>query len=100
MWGVCSQIKGFTPQNIKLLLFIETVNLMACVSLGLIRLLGDGDREDHLMSLSPEQVLLRWVNHHLRNAGTKTISNFSEDIKVPFRAHTHTQLHKQCTQRV
>lgn len=48
---------------------------------GLICLLSDGEQLDHLMSLSPEELLLRWVNYHLRNAGTQTISNFSEDIK-------------------
>lgn len=50
--------------------------------LGLICLLSDGEQLDHLMSLSPEELLLRWVNYHLRNAGTNKISNFSEDIKV------------------
>ncbi|XP_072314032.1 plastin-1-like [Eucyclogobius newberryi] len=48
---------------------------------GLICLLSDGEQLDHLMSLSPEELLLRWVNYHLRKAGTETISNFSEDIK-------------------
>lgn len=43
------------------------------------------------MSLSPDELLLRWVNYHLRNAGTETISNFSEDIKVPCRINTHTR---------
>ncbi|KAM7376134.1 hypothetical protein PAMP_005880 [Pampus punctatissimus] len=47
----------------------------------LIRLLKEGEHLDHLMSLSPEELLLRWVNYHLCNAGTDTISNFSEDIK-------------------
>ncbi|XP_029973560.1 plastin-1 [Salarias fasciatus] len=47
----------------------------------LINLLEEGEELDHLMSLSPEELLLRWVNYHLRNAGTKTINNFSEDIK-------------------
>lgn len=73
--------------------------MWTCVSLGLISLLTDGERLDHLLSLSPEEMLLRWVNYHLEKAGTKTISNFSEDIKVPIRTHTHTRirtgLHKQ-----
>uniref|UniRef100_A0A3Q3JPF2 Plastin 1 n=2 Tax=Monopterus albus TaxID=43700 RepID=A0A3Q3JPF2_MONAL len=47
----------------------------------LISLLEEGEQLDHLMSLSPEELLLRWVNYHLRNAGTQTIRNFSEDIK-------------------
>ncbi|XP_022606063.1 plastin-1-like [Seriola dumerili] len=48
---------------------------------GLISLLTDGEQLEHLLSLSPEELLLRWVNDHLHNAGTQTISNFSDDIK-------------------
>lgn len=60
--------------------------------LGLISLLTDGESLDSLMSLSPEELLLRWVNYHLQNAGTQTISNFSEDIKVPLQSmHTSSQ---------
>ncbi|XP_059209348.1 plastin-1 [Centropristis striata] len=55
---------------------------------GLIALLNDKESLDQLMSLSPEELLLRWVNHHLRNAGTSTISNFSDDIKDS-RAYFH-----------
>ncbi|KAM9777259.1 plastin-1 [Neosynchiropus ocellatus] len=47
----------------------------------LIGLLSDGEHLDHLMSLSPEELLLRWVNYHLQRAGTSTIRNFSDDIK-------------------
>ncbi|XP_033966697.1 plastin-1-like [Pseudochaenichthys georgianus] len=55
----------------------------------LISLLADGrENLQQLMSLSPEELLLRWVNYHLRNAGTNTISNFSEDIKDS-RAYFH-----------
>lgn len=62
--------------------------LIATISAGLISLLLDGETLDHLMSLSPEELLLRWVNYHLMNAGTKKICNFSEDIKVLLRTHT------------
>lgn len=34
------------------------------------------------MKLSPEELLLRWANFHLENAGWHKISNFSSDIKV------------------
>ena len=54
----------------------------------LIVLLGEGEEIDHLLSMSPEELLLRWVNYHLDNAGTETIKNFSDDIKVV--RHTHT----------
>ncbi|KAF7657480.1 hypothetical protein LDENG_00026450 [Lucifuga dentata] len=48
---------------------------------GLISLLEEGESLDHLLSVSPEEMLLRWVNYHLCNAGTQTIRNFSDDIK-------------------
>lgn len=35
------------------------------------------------MKLSPEELLLRWANFHLENAGWHKINNFSSDIKVP-----------------
>lgn len=34
------------------------------------------------MKLSPEELLLRWVNFHLQEAGCSKINNFSSDIKV------------------
>lgn len=34
------------------------------------------------MKLSPEELLLRWANFHLENAGWQKINNFSTDIKV------------------
>ncbi|XP_039213397.1 plastin-1 isoform X1 [Crotalus tigris] len=47
----------------------------------LIGLLNDGEELEQLMKLSPEELLLRWVNYHLNNAGWKKISNFGQDIK-------------------
>ncbi|NXU72837.1 PLSI protein, partial [Oreotrochilus melanogaster] len=47
----------------------------------LIALLNEGEELDQLMKLSPEELLLRWVNYHLTNAGWQKISNFSQDIK-------------------
>ncbi|XP_056151826.1 plastin-1 [Lampris incognitus] len=47
----------------------------------LINLLAKDEELDHLLSVSPEELLLRWVNSHLHNAGTQPIRNFSEDIK-------------------
>ncbi|KFQ19356.1 Plastin-1, partial [Mesitornis unicolor] len=54
----------------------------------LIALLNDGEELDQLMKLSPEELLLRWVNYHLANAGWQKISNFSQDIKDS-RAYYH-----------
>ncbi|XP_061749661.1 plastin-1-like [Nerophis ophidion] len=71
---------------------IIKVGLFADIQLsrneGMIVLLTEGESLDHLMSLSPEDLLLRWVNYHLHNAGTKPIKNFSEDIKDS-RAYFH-----------
>ncbi|XP_069831512.1 plastin-1 [Dendropsophus ebraccatus] len=47
----------------------------------LIALLKDGETLEALMKLSPEELLLRWVNYHLTNAQWPNISNFSRDIK-------------------
>ena len=48
----------------------------------LIRLLNPGEQLSDLLKLSPEQLLLRWFNYHLKNAGyDKKITNFSGDIK-------------------
>ena len=38
---------------------------------------------DEVLGLSPEKMLLRWMNHHLKKAGyKKTVNNFSSDVKV------------------
>lgn len=49
----------------------------------LYRLLEPGEDINDLLKLPPEQILLRWVNYHLKNAGRadKCIKNFSGDIK-------------------
>uniref|UniRef100_A0A8C1PG46 Plastin 1 (I isoform) n=1 Tax=Cyprinus carpio TaxID=7962 RepID=A0A8C1PG46_CYPCA len=46
------------------------------------RVLIASEELDHLMSMSPEDLLLRWVNYHLKAAGWQQIRNFSDDIKV------------------
>uniref|UniRef100_A0A3B4A4M0 Plastin-3 n=1 Tax=Periophthalmus magnuspinnatus TaxID=409849 RepID=A0A3B4A4M0_9GOBI len=48
----------------------------------------DGETLEDLMKLSPEELLLRWANYHLENAGYQKISNFSSDIKDS-RAYFH-----------
>ena len=48
----------------------------------LVRLLKENEQLSDLLKLSPEQLLLRWFNFHLKEAGyDKEIKNFSEDIK-------------------
>ncbi|KAK7098895.1 plastin-2-like [Littorina saxatilis] len=49
---------------------------------GLVNLLLEGESIEDFMRLSPEQILLRWVNYHLGRAGIdRQIHNFGEDIK-------------------
>ncbi|XP_029918119.1 plastin-3-like [Myripristis murdjan] len=44
-------------------------------------LLKEGESLEELMKLSPEELLLRWVNFHLEKVGNRRISNFSGDVK-------------------
>jgi len=65
---------------------IIRIGLMASINLKnhpyLIRLLEPGETLEDLLKLSPEQILLRWVNYHLKNSGSsKRIKNFGGDIK-------------------
>ncbi|GCC30518.1 hypothetical protein chiPu_0008969 [Chiloscyllium punctatum] len=70
--------------------FIKTSILLASVELrqALVALLRDGESLEDLMKLSPEELLLRWANYHLENAGCQKISNFHSDIKDS-RAYFH-----------
>ncbi len=41
-----------------------------------------GETMADLLALSPEEILLRWFNYHLENAGSsRRVNNFSGDIK-------------------
>ena len=49
---------------------------------GLAALLEPDETLDELKRLSPEQILLRWVNYHLRESGCeRRVTNLSGDIK-------------------
>ncbi|CAF1244299.1 unnamed protein product, partial [Didymodactylos carnosus] len=50
---------------------------------GLLQLLRDGETVEDLLKLSPEELLLRWVNYHLKRSSYKgkEVTNFSNDIK-------------------
>lgn len=58
-----------------------------CVCPALIALLRDGESLEDLMKLSPEELLLRWANYHLEQAGCQKINNFSSDIKANTHIH-------------
>ncbi|XP_015230749.1 plastin-1 [Cyprinodon tularosa] len=78
MAGKPHLVLGLLWQIIKVGLFAD---IEISRNEGLISILMEGEDIEHLMSLSPEELLLRWVNYHLINAGTEQISNFSSDIK-------------------
>ena len=49
----------------------------------LSRLKLEGELDETIASVPPEQILLRWFNYHLAQAGHhRKVTNFSSDIKV------------------
>ncbi|KAL2421581.1 Fimbrin [Exophiala dermatitidis] len=48
----------------------------------LYRLLEEDETLEQFLRLPPEQILLRWFNYHLKNAGwQRRVTNFSGDVK-------------------
>ncbi|KAM7397768.1 hypothetical protein PAMA_005883 [Pampus argenteus] len=86
-------LKAGKPHLVLGLLWqIIKIGLFADIELSrneaLAALLRDGETLEDLMKLSPEELLLRWANFHLENAGWQKINNFSSDIKDS-RAYFH-----------
>jgi plastin-3 len=49
---------------------------------GLAALLEEGETLEDLLKLSPEQILLRWINYHMRKSGCgRHVTNLTTDIK-------------------
>ncbi|XP_041807713.1 plastin-3-like [Chelmon rostratus] len=71
-------VLGLLWQIIKIGLFAD---IELSRNEALAALLRDGEALEDLMKLSPEELLLRWANFHLENAGWQKINNFSSDIK-------------------
>lgn len=71
-------VLGLLWQVIKIGLFAD---IELSRNEALIALLREGESLEDLMKLSPEELLLRWANYHLENAGCNKINNFSSDIK-------------------
>ncbi|THH04348.1 hypothetical protein EW145_g5580 [Phellinidium pouzarii] len=47
----------------------------------LYRLCEDGETIEDLLKLTPDQILLRWFNYHLKHAGWhRRVNNFSRDV--------------------
>ncbi|KAL4224521.1 Plastin-3 [Mactra antiquata] len=82
-----SDLEAGTPHLVLGLLWqIIRIGLLSEINLqkhpGLVLLLEDGESIDDLLKLSPEEILIRWVNYHLKQAGVnRVITNFSSDIK-------------------
>uniref|UniRef100_A0A8B9RMD3 Plastin-3 n=1 Tax=Astyanax mexicanus TaxID=7994 RepID=A0A8B9RMD3_ASTMX len=72
-------VLGLLWQIIKIGLFAD---IELSRNEALAALLREGETLEDLMKLSPEELLLRWANFHLDNAGWHKINNFSSDIKV------------------
>ncbi|XP_044741174.1 plastin-2 [Chrysoperla carnea] len=71
-------VLGLLWQIIRIGLFNQ-ITLENCP--GLTTLLYDQEKIEDLMKLSPEQILLRWVNYHLEKAGVaRRCNNFQSDI--------------------
>lgn len=70
-------VLGLLWQIIKIGLFAD---IELSRNEALAALLEEGESLEELMKLSPEELLLRWANFHLKKVGM-SISNFSGDIK-------------------
>ncbi|XP_060807504.1 plastin-2 [Amyelois transitella] len=71
-------VLGLLWQIIRIGLFNQ-ITLEHCP--GLTELLDDQERIEDLLALSPEAILLRWVNHQLQSAGvTRRCTNFQQDV--------------------
>lgn len=69
------------PVNVYRLAVFVLHTMVAFLCTAIAALLKEGESLEDLMELSPEELLLRWVNFHLEKYGMH-ISNFSSDIKV------------------
>ncbi|XP_012687408.1 plastin-3 [Clupea harengus] len=78
-------VLGLLWQIIKIGLFAD---IELSRNEALAALLREGETLEDLMKLSPEELLLRWANFHLENAGMNKINNLSSDIKDS-RAYFH-----------
>ncbi|XP_070566512.1 plastin-3-like [Ptychodera flava] len=79
-------MRGTEHLMLGLLWQIIRVGLFAKIDLqhnpGLFRLLQEGEDPEQLLKVSPEDLLIRWVNYQMEQAGhPRRIHNFSSDIK-------------------
>jgi len=77
-------------------LSLNNVNLIHTPQLINLKV-GDEKPED-VMRVPPEDMLLRWFNHHLKNAGhDHHITNYDKDVKDSVKyTHLLNQLNPDC----
>ncbi|PAV65658.1 hypothetical protein WR25_12749 [Diploscapter pachys] len=84
--GTPHLVLGLLWQIIRIGLFNQ-IDLQHCP--GLFRLLRDGETLEDLRKLSPEEILIRWVNYHMERAGIdRRLHNFTSDI-MDSEIYTH-----------
>jgi hypothetical protein len=79
-------VEGKTHLVLGLIWQIIRIGLFSKINLvnhpELYRLLEDGETIEDLLKLPIDQILLRWFNYHLKNAGhNRRVNNFTGDIK-------------------
>ncbi|KRX28188.1 Plastin-2 [Trichinella nelsoni] len=85
--GLLWQIIRIGRLSVFLFLFFFVIDLVHVP--GLFRLLDEGENLNDLQRLSPEQILMRWVNYHLQQAGvSRKLNNFTTDVQDSF-IYTH-----------
>jgi hypothetical protein len=76
--GTPHLVLGIVWQLVRLAL-MKTITLTEHPEL--YRLLKEGETLADFLKLSPEEILLRWLNYHLKNAGSERVAtNFTKDL--------------------
>lgn len=72
-------VLGLVWQLVKIQL-LSLINIKECPEL--VKLLEDGEELQDLLSLPPEDILLRWINYHMAKQGNpRRAKNFTSDLK-------------------
>ncbi|KAE8776140.1 Fimbrin-like protein 2 [Hordeum vulgare] len=84
--GAQDLVEGRTHLVLGLISQIIKIQLLADLNLKktpqLVEIFDDSKDIDEVLSLSPEKLLLQWMNYHLKRVDyKKTVSNFSSDVK-------------------